>query len=252
MGKAVLIASGKGGTGKTAATAALGSYLALYGQRTICIDADPLGGLDLALGVSEQTVFDLSDVLAGHCKMTDALIPVRNDEAVISSYRFAKLGGGAVQDPVGFRLLINAIKQHCDWLIIDAGAGRSAFGDADSESKEDAQSSEIDVLVLIVNPDRASWRSASIIREQSGIPAQYMIMNRVRERIMKRVRATIDDAIDAVGTRLIGYIPEDEAIMLASAKGVPTAFYKRQSELSKGQQAFRESAFRLRRITANN
>ena len=40
MGKAIVIASGKGGTGKTTATAAISSCLALAGKTVLCIDAD--------------------------------------------------------------------------------------------------------------------------------------------------------------------------------------------------------------------
>ena len=40
MGTSILITSGKGGTGKTACTAAIGSFLARMGHRTLCVDCD--------------------------------------------------------------------------------------------------------------------------------------------------------------------------------------------------------------------
>ena len=59
MGKAIVIASGKGGTGKTTATAAISSCLALAGKTVLCIDADAgLKNLDLCLGLSDKAVFD--------------------------------------------------------------------------------------------------------------------------------------------------------------------------------------------------
>ena len=51
MGSAIVITSGKGGTGKTATTCGIGSALAKSGKRVLCLDMDVgLRNLDLALG----------------------------------------------------------------------------------------------------------------------------------------------------------------------------------------------------------
>ena len=61
MGCAVMITSGKGGTGKTSLTAGVASCLAALGQRVLCIDMDiGLRNLDLVLGLSDRAVMDFS------------------------------------------------------------------------------------------------------------------------------------------------------------------------------------------------
>ena len=55
MGTAVMITSGKGGTGKTSLTAGVASCLAALGRRVLCVDLDiGLRNLDLTLGMSDR------------------------------------------------------------------------------------------------------------------------------------------------------------------------------------------------------
>ena len=55
MGTAVMVTSGKGGTGKTSLTAGVASCLAALGRRVLCIDVDiGLRNLDLPLGMSDR------------------------------------------------------------------------------------------------------------------------------------------------------------------------------------------------------
>ena len=54
MRKIILVASGKGGTGKTSLTAAVGTALAGLGKKVLVVDGDcGLRNLDLVLGMSE-------------------------------------------------------------------------------------------------------------------------------------------------------------------------------------------------------
>ena len=66
MRKVILVASGKGGTGKTSLTAAVGTALAEMGKKVLVIDGDcGLRNLDLVLGMSELAVFTFADVARG-------------------------------------------------------------------------------------------------------------------------------------------------------------------------------------------
>ena len=63
MGKIIALAAGKGGTGKTLLTAALGERLAARGEQVCLLDACAgLRGLDLSLGLQDQVVFDWLDL----------------------------------------------------------------------------------------------------------------------------------------------------------------------------------------------
>ena len=57
MGKTILIASGKGGTGKTMFAANIGALLAIEGKRVLLVDMDlGLRNLDLYLGLEDKIV----------------------------------------------------------------------------------------------------------------------------------------------------------------------------------------------------
>jgi septum formation inhibitor-activating ATPase MinD len=73
--RVVTITSGKGGVGKTTATANLGVALALMGKKVVCIDADiGLRNLDVVMGLENRIVYDLVDVVEGRAKLRQAMI----------------------------------------------------------------------------------------------------------------------------------------------------------------------------------
>ena len=66
MGKVIVVTSGKGGVGKTTASANIGAGLASQGRSVVIIDTDiGLRNLDLVLGLENRIVFDLVDVVEG-------------------------------------------------------------------------------------------------------------------------------------------------------------------------------------------
>lgn len=72
----IAIANQKGGTAKTTTTIHLAAALAEMEYRVLMIDLDPQGHLSDALGIiSEALTCEMSDVLAGEKRMTDAIIP---------------------------------------------------------------------------------------------------------------------------------------------------------------------------------
>ena len=75
MGKIIALAAGKGGTGKTLLTAALGERLAARAPQVCLLDACAgLRGLDLSLGLQDQVVFDWLDLSREDCTMEQALL----------------------------------------------------------------------------------------------------------------------------------------------------------------------------------
>jgi septum site-determining protein MinD len=73
--KAITITSGKGGVGKTTATANLAVALASLNQRVVCIDGDiGLRNLDVVMGLENRIVYDLVDVIEGRCRLHQAMI----------------------------------------------------------------------------------------------------------------------------------------------------------------------------------
>ena len=75
MSKVVVVASGKGGVGKTTTSANIAAGLAQKGHKTVAIDFDVgLRNLDLVLGCERRVVYDFVNVIKGEAKLNVALI----------------------------------------------------------------------------------------------------------------------------------------------------------------------------------
>ena len=76
MGEVIVITSGKGGVGKTTTTANIGAGLSWLGKKVIVIDTDlGLRNLDVVMGLENQIVYNLVDVIEGTCRLKQAANP---------------------------------------------------------------------------------------------------------------------------------------------------------------------------------
>ena len=74
-GEVIVVASGKGGTGKTVFASNLGAQLALLGKSVVMVDMDMgLRNLDLYMGLESKVIYDVGDVMLGICRIKQALI----------------------------------------------------------------------------------------------------------------------------------------------------------------------------------
>lgn len=77
LGKAVVVASQKGGVGKTTLALNLAYALATRRWRTLLVDADPQGSIGYSIGGSLHEKEGLAEVLAGQRSLADAVVPSR-------------------------------------------------------------------------------------------------------------------------------------------------------------------------------
>ncbi len=74
-GTVITITSGKGGVGKTTATANIATAMAANGAKVVCIDADiGLRNLDVVMGLENRIVYDIVHVVEGSAKLRQAMI----------------------------------------------------------------------------------------------------------------------------------------------------------------------------------
>ena len=216
MTRVLILASGKGGTGKTSVTAGLGCALAMRGKRTLLIDADAgMQSLDMALGVYRDTAFDFADAAAGTISVPDAAVPVEGFP--LAHVLAAPTDADAVEDGALYDLVRSAqVQENYDYVLIDAPAG---VGHIFREAARAAHTG-----LVVATPDPICLRSAEKCAQKlasCGAENLRLIVNRVRRDFIRRGLPNLDDAIDGTGTRLIGYIPEDASISLCGAQGVP-------------------------------
>ncbi|MEQ2456638.1 septum site-determining protein MinD [Flavonifractor hominis] len=215
MSTAIVITSGKGGTGKTSLTGGVASCLAALGRQVLCIDMDiGLRNLDLTLGMSDRALMDFTDVLSGRCTLERAAV----SHPVIQGLSLITAPVRLPQEPLSeqaMRELIRQAKQRYDYILMDSPAGlgegfRLACCGADR-------------VVVVSTTDASALRDAqrtvTILREE--LPRIHLVVNRVQPKLLRRLHTTIDDAMDAAGLPLLGVVPEDPQVMLCANQGQP-------------------------------
>ncbi len=236
--KVITITSGKGGVGKTTATANIATALAIDGKRVVCIDSDiGLRNLDVVLGLENRIVYDLVDVVEGRCRLRQAMI---RDKRLPNLFLIpaAQTRDKTAVSPSDMVRLINDLRTESDWILIDSPAGiergfRNAIAPADT-------------ILVITNPEISAVRDADRIiglveAEEKG-PAR-LILNRVKSEMVKREdMLSPNDIIDLLAIELIGIVPEDDNVILSTNRGVPIVL----DGNSKAGQAFQNIASRLK------
>ena len=225
MGMVITVSSGKGGTGKTTAVAALSSCLAVLGYRTLCLDFDSeMRNLDIALGMTDFAVMDFMDVVSGRVELTAAC----SESPKIPNLFFLSAPNDAVPDETNLAALIemfDTIRENFDYCLVDAPPGiSSGFKLAHCNT---------DMSIIVTTGElpsmRDATRTASVVRD-IGITNLRLLINRVMPKKFKLMQTTVDDVIDITGVRLLGLIAEDKVVFRALHKGLPLVLYdKRKS-----------------------
>ncbi len=213
MGEVLVITSGKGGTGKTTLCAGIASCLAAMGQKVLAIDCDiGLNNLDIALGMTDCATISFLDVMMENQYLSDA-----PEHPVIPGLQLltapTKTRAGLVDDIIFGRLIEEAAESY-DWVLLDAPAG-IGYG-------FDLATAYADRAILVATADAGSLRDAqqtAAILSEKGIKTIQLVVNRVTRRLLRSVRANIDDIMDHVGLPLLGLIPEDQTVPVAAADG---------------------------------
>ncbi len=237
LGRAILVTSGKGGTGKTTLTAGLSSCLAALGRKVVCVDADiGLRNLDLVLGLSDRVALDFCDVLSGAATLEQALYPHPQIKGLFLLAAPTETRAEQV-DAALFAEMIGVLKQACDYCFVDSPAGLGAgFSLA---------AGACDQALIVSSLEQPSLRDAARavdLMDKLGIAPIQLVINRVRPNLLgKRGAFNVDDAMDMVGLPLVGIVPEDAAVIAAANKGLPLVLFGR----SGASHAFHSIAKRL-------
>lgn len=205
----IMVASGKGGTGKSTVSVLLGARLAAHGRKTLLIELDSgLRSVDIIAGVCGKTVYDIEDVLCGRCEGAKAVVesPLYKGLSVIS----APYEGGVVR-PEALKKLVSAMTPYFDFIILDTAAGMGApFG---------AASGVCDMALLVLTPDQVTLRDGRIVADRllaGGCRGLRLVMNRVSQKSFGDAVRDLDECIDTVAVQLIAVIPESEALAAAA------------------------------------
>lgn len=211
----IMVASGKGGTGKSTISVLLGGRLAAAGKKVLLIELDSgLRSVDILSGVYGKTVYDIADVLGGRCEGTKAIVesPIYRGLSVIS----APYEGGVVQ-PEALRRLVQKLQPFYDFILVDTAAGLGApFAAAMAASH---------LALLVLTPDPVALRDGHIAADvlyNHGVEQVRLVVNRVTPTTFEKgAVADLDECIDTVAVQLIAVIPESASLQRSTALGQP-------------------------------
>lgn len=217
MSEVIVVTSGKGGVGKTTTSANVGTGLAQMGKNVVLIDADiGLRNLDVVMGLENRIVYNLVDVIEGTCRLKQALIKDKR-HAGLYLMPAAQTRDKNCIAPGQMIKLIENLKQQFDYIILDCPAGiEQGFQNAIAGANH---------AIVVTTPEVSAIRDADRIiglLEANEINKIDLIVNRVRYDLVRRGEMmTVEDVIDILGLPLLGVVPDDENVVIATNQGEP-------------------------------
>lgn len=217
MSKTYVVASGKGGTGKTMFAVNFAGTLAKAGNRVVVVDFDlGLRNLDLYFGLENNVVYDVYDVLTGLCKIKQALIKdKRFDHLYIMAASPGRCDGKLT--PLHMKVLCDKLKERFDYIIIDAPSG---IDDGMVLSVAGA-----DEAIIVTNPDYSALRDADNLDRQLvklGLRKRWLIVNKVMADMMAKGYAPkLSEITNMLNPQFAGAIQFDKNIQISTNLGIP-------------------------------
>ena len=237
MGEVIVITSGKGGVGKTTTTANIGTGLAFLGYKVVMIDTDiGLRNLDVVMGLENRIVYDLVDVVHGHCRVKQALIRDKRFEDLHLLPASQTRDKNSVNEEQ-MRKLCKEFKEEYDYVLVDCPAGiEGGFKNAIAGA---------DRAIVVTTPEVSAVRDADRIvglLEANDLKNPKLIINRLRPHMVKMGdMMDIDDIIEILAIGLLGVVPEDEFIVVSTNRGEPAVLDKN----SMAGQAYKNISLRI-------
>ena len=237
--RVIVITSGKGGVGKTSAVANIGISVARLGYRVVLIDADiGLRNLDLLLGLENRVLYTAMEVLDGKCRLDQALIRDKRWKN-LALLPISKNRQRYNVDQQGITALVKSLQElGYQYIVIDCPAGIDVgFINAIITADE---------AIVVTTPEITAIRDADRVTgllEANNIFNVKLLLNRVRLEIIQRNDImSVDDVQEILGIPLLGAVPEDSNVIVATNRGEPLVLRKK---ITLSGIAFENAARRL-------
>lgn len=217
MGKLIFISSGKGGVGKSVFAANLGATLGERGLRVCLLDMNiGLRNLDIYLGLENDVVFDVADVLNGVIPISRALVRdkrLQQTWLLATTQRKEKF----TSDEEEILELYKKLEECFDFVIIDGPAG------VNTELR--LASSGVDLAIIITTPEYVSLRDADMMDQTlraRGVGRRVYVVNKVnKEHMALGILPSVETITGIMKIPLLGVVQYDDAIHFAANRGIP-------------------------------
>lgn len=211
MTRVITVTSGKGGVGKTAITANIGTSLALLGKKVCVIDADfGLRNLEIAVGLTNRVIYDMSDYFQGSCELKQIIyedkrlanlsfIPGSNDAGLHAQFE-------------QFAEMIEIVAKDYDYVLIDSPSGiDTGFMNAMHVATE---------AIVVTIPDHTAIQDADrvigLLEDRFQIDVQLIINMSGRNTDITYAQIT-----DMLHVKVLGIIRHDTEMIRSLHEGIP-------------------------------
>lgn len=231
MANKTVIASGKGGVGKTTLTAGLGKAFSDMGKKTLVIDCDAgLAGLDIILSCSSQVNFTWIDAALERCEIRDAVIEISDTLHLMASPHTPL----REEYEDALEKIVLALDEDYDIILCDAPAG---LGRGLQRALR-----ACDNCIVVATADEISVKGAYQLErtaKEHGVKESRLVINRYDLKAAYKGRLlTVDEIIDKTSVQLIGIVPEDKNIIYRTVSS-------KKLRTKKSENAFNRIAKRI-------
>jgi septum site-determining protein MinD len=245
LAKIIVVTSGKGGVGKTTTSAAISMGLALKGHKTAVLDFDiGLRNLDIIMNCERRVVYDFVNVVQGDATLKQALIKDKRCENLFILPASQTRDKDALTKE-GVKKVLDDLSKDFEYIICDSPAG--------IEHGAQMAMHFADTAIVVTNPEVSSVRDSDRIlgilqskshrAEQNLDPiTEHLLITRFDPvRVERGEMLNIADIEEILAVKLLGVIPESQAVLNASNKGVPVIL----DDKSDAGQAYEDTVARL-------
>lgn len=236
MAKKIVLASGKGGVGKSSLTAGIAVALCNLGAKVLVIDFDiGMGCLDLILASDDTGIFNWGDIINGNCEPMNALRSTIGPKLLVAPQKYdEKFTAEKVHE------FISVFDKEFDYILFDSPAGVNGGFTLAAKCADDG--------IIVSTPDEVCVRVGCYAAEK----LEELNVNNIRLIINKFNKSqtsqghylNIDEVIDATYLQLLGVVPDDKKLSYCSVTGMQTL------EKSPAKSAFLRIARRLEGVNA--
>ncbi len=217
----------------------------MRGYKTVIVDFDVgLRNLDLIMGCERRVVYDFVNVINGEASLNQALIKDKRIEN-LSILAASQTRDKDALTQEGVEKVLNELREQFDYIVCDSPAG--------IEKGAYLAMYFADEAIVVTNPEVSSVRDSDRMlgllasksrRAEKGEESvkEHLLLTRYNpERVSKGEMLSVTDVEEILAIRLLGVIPESQAVLKASNQGIPVIL----DDISDAGQAYSDAVDRL-------